>query len=181
MLPTQITIRNISASQPLETHIRHKVEKLQHFYDRISSCRVVVEKSQKHKHQGKLFNVRIDVTVPGKELVVTHKHDEDAYIAIRDAFEAIERRLEEYAKKRHGRRVKIHDDVLHGLRGHIARMLPDQGYGFIAGMDGNEYYFNNTNVSHPDFHKLMIGDAVGYIGQLFNDGWQANRVTKDHT
>jgi len=171
----QVTIRGIPASKQLETHIRQKTEKLDRFNKQISSCRVVVELPQKHKHQGKLYNVRIDVTVPGKELVVTHKHDEDVYIAIRDAFEAMERQLEEHSRKRHGR-VKTHDDLLHG---YVARISPLEGYGFIEGIDGNEYYFSMTNVSHPNFEQLTIGDAVVYTAQPFSEGWQANRIVKE--
>ena len=102
MSSVQITIRDIPATASLDTHIRKHIEKLNRFYDRISSCRVVVELPQKHKHQGKLYNVRIDITVPGKELVVTRKKDQDIYVAIRDAFKAIERQLEEHSRKRHG-------------------------------------------------------------------------------
>jgi ribosomal subunit interface protein len=171
----QITIRGIPASKLLETHIRQKIEKLDRYNKQITSARVVVELPQKHKHQGKLYNVRIDILVPGKELVVTHKQDEDVYIAIRDAFEAIERQLEEHSRKRHGR-VKTHEDVLHG---HIARILPLEGYGFIEGKDGNEYYFSMTNVNHPHFDQLMIGDAVVYTAQPFSEGWQANRISKE--
>jgi|SRR5579862_9542909 len=174
MLPVQITIRDLPASDAIETHIRKRTEKLNKFYDRISSCRVVIESQQKHKHQGKLYNVRIDITVPGKELAVTRKCDQDVYVAIRDAFDALERQLEEHSHKRHGR-VKTHDETLHGR---IARLIANEGYGFIEGADGNEYYFSITNVSYPSFDQLQIGDAVEFTGQVFNDGYQAHHVTK---
>src|SRR4051812_48068488 len=95
----QVTIRDVPHSGALEDHIEKKAEKLTRFYQRINSCRVVVEQSQKHKHQGKLFRVCVDLTVPGKELVVNRKKNEDVYLAIRDAFSAIERQLEDYARK----------------------------------------------------------------------------------
>jgi ribosomal subunit interface protein len=175
MLAVQVTIRDMTASPALETHIRKRVEKLNRFYNRISSCRVVIELPQKHKHQGKLYNVRIDITVPGKELVATRKCDQDIYIAIRDAFNAIERQLEEHSRKRHGH-VKTHNDVQHG---HVARMVPSEGFGFIEGTDGTEYYFSTTNVSYPNFTQLCIGDAVVYLAEPLNDGWQAHRVIKE--
>lgn len=175
MLPVQITIRDIPFSPALENHIRKRTEKLNRFYDRISSCRIVVELPQKHKHQGKLYNVRIDVTVPGKELVSTRKVDQDIYVAIRDSFNAIVRQLEEHSRKRHGR-VKTHNDVMHG---HVVRIMKDEGYGFIEGVDGNEYYFSITNVSYPNFQQLSIGDAVEYISETVNDGRQAQHVIKE--
>jgi ribosomal subunit interface protein len=162
----------MQSSDALESHTRKKAEKLSKFYHRISSCKVVIESSQKHKHQGKIYNVRIDIMVPGKELVSTHKHNQDVYVAIRDAFNAMLRQLEEFARKRHGR-VKTHNDLMHG---HITKMIPEEGYGFIEGWDGNEYYFSMTNVSHPRFERLSIGDAVEYIPETFRDGNHAHHV-----
>jgi ribosomal subunit interface protein len=175
LVPVQVTTRDIPISAALEAHIRKRAEKLNRFYDRISSCRVVLELPQKHKHQGKIYNVRIDITVPGKELVVTRKYDQDIYVAIRDAFDAIVRRLEEHSRRRKGW-VKTHSDVLHGF---ITRIFPDQDYGFIEGTDGNEYYFSITNVGYLDFTKLAVGDAVMFIAEPLNDGWQAHRVIKE--
>ena len=175
MLPVQVTIRDMHVSPALEDHIRKKASKLNRFYDRISSCRIVVELPQKHKQQGKLFNVRIDITVPGKELVVTHKYDEDIYIAIRDAFEAIERQLEDHSHKRKGN-VKTHEEL---VKGNIVRLMPNEGYGFIEGLDGNEYYFSLTNVRHPKFQQLLIGDYVHFIPVVFAEGRQAHHVVRE--
>lgn len=175
MLPVQITIRDIPASSTLESHIRTKTSKLEQFHDRLTSCRVVVEFQQKHKHRGKLYNVRIDITVPGKEMVTTKKTDEDIYIAIRDAFAAITRQLDNHSHKRHGR-VKTHSDVMHG---HVARMREEEGYGFIEGTDGNEYYFSVTNVRSPGFERLLIGDAVEYIPEPVSEGWQACHIIRE--
>lgn len=175
MLPLQITVKDITVSPALESHIRDKSEKLQRYYDRICSCRVVIESPQKHKHNGKLYKVRIDLSVPGKELVVTRKQNEDIYIAIRDAFNALERQLEDHARKRHGR-VKTHTGV---MKGHVARIKHDEGYGFIEGKDGNEYYFSNTSVSYPPFSQLTIGDAVEYMVEETGGGQQAQHVVRD--
>ena len=106
-LPIQITIRDVEHSEALETHIRDKAKKLDEFFDRIMSCRVVVEVPHKHHNQGKHFNVRIDIGVPGSEIVVNRDHAEDVYVALRDAFNAAKRQLEDYARKLHGN-VKAH-------------------------------------------------------------------------
>ena len=177
MLPVQITVRDIPISPALETTIRKRAEKLKQFYNRITSCRVVIELPQKHKHQGKLFNVRIDLTIPRKELVVTHKYDQDIYIAIRDAFDAIARQLEEYSHKRHGR-VKNHNHIMHG---HVIRLFSREGYGFIKGVDGNEYYFSFTNIHYPNRNRaglLALGDAVEYIPEQQSEGLQAYHIIK---
>lgn len=106
-IPLQVTFRDIPSSEAVETRIHEKAEKLNRFYDRIMGCRVVVEMTQRHKHQGKLHSVRIDLTVPGAELVANHAQDEDVYVAIRDAFTAITRQLEDYVSKQRGD-VKAH-------------------------------------------------------------------------
>jgi len=106
-IPLQVTFRDMEHSDAVETRIREKADKLQRYYDRIMGCRVVVEMPQRHKHQGKLHSVRIDLTVPGAELVANHTQHEDVYVAIRDAFDAMSRQLEDYARKQRGE-VKTH-------------------------------------------------------------------------
>lgn len=175
MQPVQITIRDLPNSPALETHLRKKAEKLAHFYQRINSCRIVITIPQKHKHQGKLYCIRIDLTVPGKELVVNRQLAEDIYVAIRDAFKALERQLENYARKRRGN-VKTHEL---GNRGFVKRLFLEDGYGFIEGQDGQELYFSATNVSFPSFDQLKLGDRVEFLLAAANDGWQAHRITKE--
>ena len=106
-LPTQIVFRDLPRSDAIEAAIQEKVDKLDGYYDRIMGCRVVVEMDQRHKHQGKLHRVRIDLTVPGAELVANHSQDEDVYVAIRDAFDAIVRQLEDFARRQRGE-IKNH-------------------------------------------------------------------------
>ena len=107
-IPLQITIRDVEHSEALETHIRDKAKKLDEFFNHIMSCRVVVEMPHKHQHQGKQFNVRIDIGVAGGEIAVNRDHADDVYVALRDAFDVAKRQLEEYARKLRGD-VKKHE------------------------------------------------------------------------
>ena len=110
--PLDISFRNMDPSEAVEARIREKAAKLERFYNRIIGCTVVVEAPHRHHHKGKLYSVHIDISVPGKDLVVDrakpldHSH-EDVYIAVRDAFKAAERRLEEHARRMRGD-VKSH-------------------------------------------------------------------------
>ncbi|MGC2048666.1 MAG: ribosome-associated translation inhibitor RaiA [Gallionella sp.] len=106
-IPLQITVRGTDHSEALEKHIRDKIDKLEEFFDHITSCRVVVELPHKHHNQGKQFNVRLDIGVPGSEIVVNRDHAEDVYVALRDAFDSAKRQLEDYARKIRGD-VKTH-------------------------------------------------------------------------
>ncbi len=92
-IPLQITLRNIPKSEAVEAAIRRRAEKLDRYHRNIVSCRVVVEIPSRHKHQGKEFVVRLDIKVPGSEIVVTHDHHEDLYAALHEAFHAAQRRL----------------------------------------------------------------------------------------
>ncbi len=107
-IPLQITIRDIEQSEALETHIREKSKKLDEFFNHIMSCRVVVEVPHKHHRQGKQYNVRIDIGGAGGEIAVNRDHAEDVYVALRDAFDAAKRQLEDYARKLRGD-VKTHE------------------------------------------------------------------------
>jgi ribosomal subunit interface protein len=170
--PLQIVFRDIPHSDAVETHIREKVEKLELFYSHIIGCKVTAEIAGKHKHQGKLFNVRLDITVPGSELVVNRDMHEDLYVALRDAFDAAKRRLEDYGRRQRGD-TKMHSAELHGQ---VARISPD-GFGFIETSDGREFYFNRDNLTQVVFDKLEVGSDVQFIEEAAGESLQAKRVS----
>jgi ribosomal subunit interface protein len=124
MIPIQITIRDVQGSAALEEVIRKKAEKLTQYYQHIKNFHVVVELPQKRKRQGKLYSVHIDLGVPGKELVVDKKQDEDVYIAVRNAFNALKRQVDEYAHKRRGD-VKNHVNATHENRAGVTLEMQD--------------------------------------------------------
>jgi len=171
-LPLQVTFRNIPPSEAIEAHINEKASKLDRFYDRIMSCRVVVDSTQRRHHQGKLYGVRIDITVPRKELAVTREENEDVYVAIRDAFDTASRRLEEHARRERGD-VKIHQEP---LIGRIVRIFPDEDYGFIGTPEEREIYFHRNSVLNEEFSKLKEGAEVSFLEEQGNEGPQAVRV-----
>jgi len=105
--PLQITIRRMGRSNALTTRVREEVGKLSEFYPDIVSCRVVIEQRDRHKTQGRSFNVRIALGIPAHELVVNHDHDQDVYVALREAFTSLTRRLEDAARRQRGA-VKKH-------------------------------------------------------------------------
>jgi len=106
-LPLQITTRNISLSEAAEENIREKAAKLNTFCDRITSCRVLVEVPHRHKQRGTTYNVHIDMTIPGTEIVVKKEQSEDLYVSIRDAFDAARRQLQDYMQRQRGDTTKL--------------------------------------------------------------------------
>lgn len=169
----QITTRDIPHSDALESHIRQKAEKLEKFYPHIISCRIVIELPHKHKHQGRMFDVHLDITVPGAELIVNRTAHEDVYVAVRDAFDAVKRQLEDYARCQRGD-TKMHAPVLHGK---VVRLFSDEGYGFIETPDGHELYFHRANLSGHDFDQLTVGEEVQFLEDIGSEGYQAKRVS----
>jgi cold shock CspA family protein/ribosome-associated translation inhibitor RaiA len=160
-------------SAAIEAKITEKAEKLDRFYGRIMGCRVVVEETQRRHHQGNLFSVRIDLTVPGKELAVSRKEDEDAYVAVRDAFDTAARLLEEHGRQQRGI-VKTHAET---PVGRIVRIFPDSDFGFIKTPDDREIYFHRNSVlDNVDFRELKFGTEVTFIEEQGNEGPQAARV-----
>lgn len=176
-LPLQITFRNMKSSESIEARIREQAERLDRFYDRIMGCRVVVEAHHRHHHKGNLYHVRIDLTVPGSELVVNrepaqHKAHKDLYVAIRDAFNAVQRQLEDYVRRQRGD-VKIHEVP---PRGRILQLFLDEGYGMIETPDRREIYFHKNSVLNADFNKLKIGAEVRFVEEKGDLGPQASTV-----
>ncbi|NIP73131.1 MAG: HPF/RaiA family ribosome-associated protein [Gammaproteobacteria bacterium] len=176
-LPLQITFRGMERSEAMEAAIREKAEKLDQFHERIMSCRVMVEPDHKHHHQGTLYRVRVDITVPGDELVVSrepglnHAH-EDAYVAIRDAFDAAGRQLKAYVRRRRGK-VKTHETPPYGW---ISELNPGEGFGRIRTADGREVYFHRNSVVEGDFDDLTVDSEVRFVEERGDQGPQASTV-----
>ena len=171
-LPLQVTLRDISPSEAIEAYIRERAAKLEQFYDRIISCRVVVEAPVRHHRKGGPYKVRIDLTVPGDELVVDRQVDEDLYVAIRDAFHAARRRLEDYARRQRGV-VKVHEAAPHAR---VGKLFSEEGYGFLETPDGREIYFHRNSVKDSGFDRLEIGTKVRFAEESGEQGPQASAV-----
>lgn len=182
--PVDISYRNMDRSDAVTAAIKARVEKLEEFFDRITCCRVVVETPHRHHHQGNLYRVRIHLQVPGQELIADreahdkHQH-EDPYVAVRDAFDAISRQLEDYVRERRGD-VKSHSTL---PRGHISRILfpegpdfPERGYGFISTPDGRQIYFHAHSLVDAAFSELETGHEVEFDEELGDHGPQAKSV-----
>ena len=98
-IPVQITFRHMEPSSAVETRVRELTNHLGVFSDRITSCRVVVDSPHRHHHQGKVFNVKVQLALPGEDVVVDMERPqrdghEDVYVVIRDAFDAAKRQLQ---------------------------------------------------------------------------------------
>lgn len=174
-LPVQIVFRNMESSVAIEDRIHERVQALERFYAPLMSCRVAVELHHRHHHQGNLFHVRVDLKVPDSEIVANrepseHHAHEDVYVAIRDAFDAVRRQLEDYVRRRRGA-VKEHEAPPHGR---VAELYPD--YGKIETTEGKLVYFHKNSVVDTTFDKLDIGTEVRFVEEMGELGPQASTV-----
>ena len=99
-IPVQITFRHMETSPAVETRVRELADHLGVFSDRIQTCRVVVDSPHRHHHQGKVFAVKVQLVLPGEDVVVDMERPqrdghEDVYVVLRDAFDAAKRQLQQ--------------------------------------------------------------------------------------
>ena len=172
-LPVHIQFHGMEPSDALERSAREHIHKLETFAPDIMACRVGIELEQKHLHQGRPYRVRIDLTLPGHELVVNRVQNEDVYVALRDAFDNMKRQREDVVRQRRGQH-KQHAQPLHG---EIVRLDDKGGFGFIRTLAGDEYYFSRDNVASTPFEHVQMGGTVQFIPESGGDGLQAKRVS----
>jgi len=106
--PVEITLRGVAHSGALERYVGEQARALDRQCDQIQACHVSVEALHRPKQQGAQFAVRLNITLPGTEVVVNREHGEDVYIALRDAFEAAGLQLKDHVRRQSsaGRRSK---------------------------------------------------------------------------
>lgn len=174
----QISWEHLDPSEFVQKRIEREVASLEHMFGRIISCKVVIEGPSHHQHKGGLFALRARLVLPGgKEISASrnpgqdHSH-EDAYVTIRDVFQALKRQLRESVRKR--REEGQHpDSQLHGI---IARVFPDKDYGFIRADDGREIYFHKNAVLDEDFSHLRPGVEAHFAEEEGENGPQASTL-----
>lgn len=162
--PLQISFHNMSQSDALESRVRGRVERMERYYDGIIACRVAIEAPHKQPHKSTL-GISITVHVPGKDLVVKREgrlHEADghseAYGVLNDAFDSIDRQLEEFSRKQRGE-VKTHEGP---ALARVIRLFKDQDYGFIETPDQIDLYFHRAVVRDDRFDELEVGSEVRY-------------------
>lgn len=158
-IPLEIAWHNVEKSERLEARIRERAEKLQRYFSRINSCRIVIEVPHRSQHGAQEFHLRIEVRVPQDEIVISNDPGDrrehfNPDIAVRDAFDAMERRLEAHSQKMRGDTKTLTGPP----QGRVIRKFDD--YGFVRMNDGQEVYFAPNAVVSGDFDALEINSAV---------------------
>jgi cold shock CspA family protein len=175
-VPLEITFRGMDRSVALEDSIRERAVGLARFGS-LLGCRVVVESPHRRHRQGQVYHVRVRLTLPGAERVVRrdppeHHAHEDPYVAVRDAFDAARRQVEDFVREQRGA-TKSHAAQ---DRGEVVRLVPERDHGFIRSGDGREIYFHRNSVLHGGYDRLQVGSEVRYSEEQGEEGPQASTV-----
>jgi cold shock CspA family protein len=191
-LAPQITFRNMETAPALEAAVLKEAGGLERFFPRIMSCRVAIEGPK--RQEGGLFNIRIDLGLPGEELVVERNPSLHTVLqnletlrktkgsepgrerrcprrAIHAAFHEMRRQLQDYARRMRGpmkqrERLPVRK---------VIRLSPDADFGFIES-DGREIYFHRNSVMAGQFDRLRIGSPVRFAEEAGDKGPQASSV-----
>jgi cold shock CspA family protein len=191
--PVQVTFRNIQPREALEEAVRERAAWLETFYPDIVGCRVLIETPHRHREQGQHVRVCIELSLPGKDVVVNHEPtlhgtlkdvEEEAHhkdddieavhkyveVAVREAFDAARRRLQDGARRQRGD-VKAHQAPSHGR---VVSLAED--HGFIEASDGRQVYFHRASVLEEGRAHLAVGSEVAFVEEEGDEGPQASTV-----
>jgi ribosomal subunit interface protein len=174
--PVDIRANGVIVTPEANAYLHERINRLRRFYPAFIGCRVVIEAPERHHRKGGPYRVAIHAEIPGVDLHVTRTEADDLHVAIRTAFQALQRQLDE-------RVARMKPDGSRPIvppRGTVVRLFRDEGYGFIAAADGHEVYFHRNAVLPPGFDDLRTGDEVRYHEEPGIDGPQASTVEATH-
>lgn len=118
------------------------------------------------------YQARIRVTAPLEELVTARQLDPDLMVAVRAAFKAAKRQVQDYARRHRDPQAPAEGSA----RGRVVRLSPFEGFGFIAGPDQEEVYFDRASVLNDRFDRLAVGQAVRFTATPGRLGPRASTV-----
>lgn len=180
--PPEVAFRGFEADEWLKDTVQQEITKLDDYFDRIIGCRVMVELPHQRREEGNPYHVRIELSVPGRNLVVNRstmareRERETQMTALDEAFAAIRRRLEDYVRELRGD-VKVKQEQ---AQGRIWRLYPagaeGERYGFIRTPDGGDVYFHENSLLEVGFDDVDVGSQVRFHEEQGVEGPQASTV-----
>lgn len=172
-VPLRISTHRFTLSPETEDFVRERALRLERFYPRLTRCNVIVNGYSRHHRTGGPVSVRIHLGVPGGELTVDRQPAESVDVALREAFDAARRQLQDQWRLQRGE-VKNHEPR---PEGRVIRLFPEEGFGFLLTPDGREIYFHAHSVLDPGFDALEVGTLARYVEEHGDEGPQASTVS----
>jgi cold shock CspA family protein/ribosome-associated translation inhibitor RaiA len=178
-VPIEVSFRNCPASEQIRAEIEREAERLDKSFGRITSCKVTVTTPNLlHHPKGELFKIDIRIALPQhKDVIVNrthndvHQHEHISFV-IKDAFAAARRQVEDAVREMRG---DVKQDIA-PERGHVAKLIAGEDYGFIESPDGREIYFHRNSVLDGAYDRLKVGAEVRFVEENGDKGPQASTV-----
>lgn len=172
----EIALRHVAPTKALKTWIHEGIARLERVYERLITCRIMVEQAERSHKKGNHYRVRIEMSVPGSPPLVVRRNpaardtNEELQQAIGEAFDRARAMLVDFAQRQRGD-IKLHELPDHG---HVIEMAGD--HGFIRGADQREIYFHRNSVARGSFEDLDVGSEVRFVESRGDEGPQASTV-----
>ena len=179
--PLEIAFHNIHSSETVEAEIRAHVDRLETRFPHLIGCRVSVEALHRNHSNGNLPEVHIVLSVPGKDLVVSHepkkaeqkRNHPTLHSVLKDKFKAAERQLESF-------KGKLREDTSKptgsALAGQVMLIEPGADHGYLLNSTGSQLYFHRDSVTNGEFATLRVGTPVHYVEEEGDAGPVATKV-----
>lgn len=162
-METQLEIawHGLQSRPGLEAQIGQRVARLERLAGRLTSCRVAITAPHQRHRIGNRYDVRVEARAPSAVFMADREPGdagahESLHVAVRDAFDAIERQVKRW-NEAHGGRPEVHAVP---LRGRIDNFDPERDGGQILLTDGRLVYFHRNSVAEGRYEALSSGDAV---------------------
>lgn len=159
--PPEIAFHGLEPGADIEARLHNRIERLERLAGRLVSCRVVIDAPHKSQRTGGAYDVRVEARGPEAVFVVDRAPGDDGahkdlHVALRDAFDALERQVKRWKETHRGRPVVLDEP----LRGRVAMLMPEEGWGEVALADGRMVYFHRNAVAEDGFDALEEEAAV---------------------
>ncbi len=161
----------------LVAEVQRLAARLERYCDHIVSCRVVVERPNKHPDHGSGYRVRAEVTVPPRHELVAERDSgqghihQDAGLVLRETFRALEEQVRKLDDQENRRTKRHPQQEVHGI---VEELGGD--HGFLRTPDDRRIYFHSHSVLGDDFPRLHIGSGVAFAEEMGEKGPQASTV-----
>ena len=184
-IPLKIAFHNLEKSEWAENAIREHVARLEKIYERLTACRVRVERRASSPTQSIPPVVRIELSIPGhKDIVVAHEPEHlqrkfqapDLNNAIHEAFRIAERRLAQLKEQRSDYTATAQHEAANEFLGQVAELTPERDFGFLMTKEGGLLYFHRNSMLSGDFDALRRGQQVRYVEEVGDTGPIATKV-----
>jgi len=169
----ELAMRGVEASDGDRAEIHELMSRLAANCPEVVACRLLLDVSHRRYRNGNRYKARVAVTVPGHKIVVSRRARSDPLELVYETLDAARRQVRE--------RLGDGASTSHrpSIRGRVAAISPDEGFGTLEGPDGQHVHFEAGTVLHDAFRRLKVGTAVRFTLEMGRRDLRASEVVVD--